>query len=1470
MEGRGRRNGRGRGRGRGGNAPDITQLAETVQHLSESVNRLLQERDHQRHGRRRNGSDESSDSGNSYNWSDSDSGSSSKSARRHHYRRQSDAGIKVDLPEFSGNLSPEEFLDWLSAIEKFFEWKDLSDSKRVKLVATRLRGLASTWWDQVQEARMRKGKDKIRSWSKMKAKMREQFLPANYSQSIYQQFHKLQQGARSVREYTEEFHRLSLRTDLSETKDQQVARYLVGLRIQLQDDLSLFHLPRVEDAYQAALKAEAKQQRSTSWKSNMRTPSHLKESSTSKGIAGTMKNNKGRDVGPSHHSQEKFNKQAGTRCFKCNEIGHRIAECPLKQRQVHMAEVEAETEDEEDAKEAIYDEDNEADEVAADQGEFLLVHRVLTSPKATQDDSWLRTNIFRTRCTCYGRVCNIIIDGGSCENMVSKEAVEKLKLKEIKHPQPYKIGWFKRGVEVPVNSRCLITFSIGNSYQDEVWCDVAPMDACHILLGRPWQFDRKTFHNGEKNTYTFWKNGKKIILLPLQEEVPAKGNKEGNISLLSYNQFVKESNDINQVFVIVNKNTISPSLIPESLQPLLKEFRELVLEELPAGLPPMRSIQHCIDFIPGSSLPNLPAYRMSPKEHEVVQQQVDELLSKGLIRPSMSPCAVPAILTPKKDGTWRMCVDSRAINKITVKYRFPIPRLDDMLDMLAGSSIFSKLDLRSGYHQIRIREGDEWKTAFKTRNGLYEWLVMPFGLSNAPSTFMHIMTQMLRDFIGRFVVVYFDDILVYSPDPIIHQNHLRQVLSVLKRQKMYLNLKKCSFMTNSLVFLGFIVSSDGVKVDPEKIKSIIEWPEPKTVTEVRSFHGLASFYRRFIRNFSTIMAPITACLKKESFYWKTASSRAFKEIKDLLTNAPILILPDFSKPFEVDCDASHIGIGAVLSQERRPVAFFSEKLNEAKQKYSTYELEFYAVIQALRHWRHYLIQREFILYTDHDSLRHINSQKRLCAKHVRWVSYLQEFTFIIKHKSGEQNKVADALSRRSYLIKTLAIEVMGFETIREAYKDDAYFKEILNKCQSAPGNIFRHFIMSDGYLFYGNRLCIPQISLRELLIKELHAGGLGGHFGRDKTYSLLEDRYFWPSLRKDVYRFVDRCMKCQTSKGRSQNTGLYSPLPVPERPWVDLSMDFIVGLPVTARRYDSIMVVVDRFSKMSHFIPCRRTTDATMVAKLFFKEIVRLHGLPRTITSDRDTRFLSHFWRTLWGHLGTKLQFSSAYHPQTDGQTEVVNRSLGNMLRSLVGDNVKAWDLVLPQAEFAYNNSPNRSSGKTPFYIVYGMSPLHFHDLAPLPTKENNIDATDMSEFMKQLHFDIQQKLKESNAKYQQDANEHRREQLFDEGDYVMVYLRPERFPVGTYGKLKARKIGPCRIKKKINDNAYEVDLPSGWNISPVFNVRDLYKYHSSESNIFQPGEDDVNLNLLLLHPSQAYPVQVAQSMVSSSKSKMM
>jgi hypothetical protein len=1347
------------------------------------------------------------------------------------YEQKWEFSVKIDVPEFSGGLDPNDFTDWLNHVERVFEYHEIPDHKKVKIVGIKLKGRASAWWEQIQTQRVRFGKKKVQDWSKMKKKLQEQFLPFNYRQTLYKNLHNLRQVG-SVDDYTEKFYELMARVNLHEDEEQIVARYISGLKPPIQDTLSLLVIVTISEAYNRALAVEKQLTRKAlqyqSFGRNQATANssnYGQQPWQSKNVpyASTSSNaaSKSTIVGKPTTFNSSF------KCYKCGEQGHKANECKksglqVKNKALMVESMEEGVVDQEiDVEDAVEDIGGDSE---GEEGLALVTRKILLAPRQNIEEHWLRSNIFHTTCTIENRVCNLIIDGGSCENVISQEVVDKLRLQQEDHPNPYKLSWLKKGNDIKVTTRCLVNFSIRKKFQDVVMCDVVKMDACHLLLGRPWQFDRGTLHDGRTNSYTLIKGGKKYTLKPMKEAKYSSPNPSFFVS----KTFIQESMELGRVYVLLSALELSNMNVPMEIQTVMQNYEDVFPNELPSDLPPLRDIQHQIDLVPGSSLPNRAAYRMTPLEKAELQKQIQDLLEKGYIRESISPCSVPTLLTPKKDGSWRMCVDSKAINKITVKYRFPIPRLDDMLDCLAGSKIFSKIDLRSGYHQIRMREGDEWKTAFKTPHGLYEWLVMPFGLTNAPSTFMRVMTEMLRPVLGLCAVVYFDDILVYSKSLADHIQHLEGVFKLLREYKFYANTKKCTFATNQVGFLGYIVSDTGIKMDPSKTKAIIEWPTPKTVSEVRSFHGLATFYRRFVKNFSSIAAPLTDCLKQQTLQWTEASEASFNALKTALTTAPILQVPDFDKVFEVDTDASIQGIGGVLSQEGKPLAFFSEKLNGAKLNYCTYDLEFFAIVQAIKHWQYYLAYKEFVLHTDHEALKHLNSQQGLHKRHAKWVAFLQQFNFSIIHKAGCLNKVADGLSRRQALLTEMKALVPGFEVFKEHYESDKKLAAVLEALKKGKLAAFTGFYLKDGFLFKGLQLCVPHCSLRRQLLQEVHQQG---HFGRDKTLALLQQRYYWPSMTKEVAKFVAGCTICQTSKGAATNAGLYLPLPVPTTPWECISMDFIQGLPPTTKRSDSILVVVDRFSKMGHFIPCKKTTDASHVADLFFREVYKLHGLPSSIVSDRDSKFLAHFWRTLWKKLGTSLDYSTTFHPQTDGQTEVTNRSLGNMLRALVGDNPKGWESILPLAEFAFNCSLNRSSQHTPFEVMYGTNPPSVLDLVQLPMpKRVHPKAEELAEMMQRVHADVKKQLEAANEKYKAAVNKHRREVLFEPGQLVWVMISKERRPDGQHGKLTKKKIGPCKVLRKINDNAYEVELPDHLNISNRFNVKHLTIYHAPET----------------------------------------
>lgn len=694
----------------------------------------------------------------------------------HQRNRQNDHDyrVKADIPLFYGTMGVEDFLDWQISVDRFFEVMGVPENKQVRMVAIRLKSTAAVWWDKLVIQRQRQRKGPIKTWRRMKQYMMERFLPENYEQILYKMYIECAQGKRTVTEYTAEFLRFSERNDLEETENQKVARYISGLKDSIQEKMGLQTVWTVQEASSLALKAELMEKSSRNFSSFKRYPHQnnfdstgdkekstgAKEASHNNQEAGSSSNkynNTQQNKAPFQRQSNPYARPTIDKCYRCHGQGHKSNVCPSRRTVALVGEEEEH--DEEDEYAGVEFAEEESNEVLS-----LVLQRILLSSK----DEGQRKKLFQTHCTVAEKLCNLIVDNGSTENLVSEKLVDYLKLPTKPHEKPYALGCVRKGSQVRVTMTCKVPISVGKHYKEDVLCDVLDMDVCHVLLGRPWQYDNDITYRGRDNVLLFTWNGYKIAMAPVKTLDQSSEKKNSNFLVMAHSEkeldeAIKETGCFYPVVVkglmSVAKEEIAT--LKEVVE-ILKNFKELTADELPDELPPMREIQHQIDLIPGASLPNLPHYRMSPKENEILREQIEDLLRKGFIRESMSPCAVPVLLVPKKGNQWRMCVDSRAINKITIKYRFPIPRLEDMLDELTGSKVFSKIDLRSGYHQIRIRPGDEWKTAFKSKDGLYEWLVMPFGMSNAPSTFMRLMNQVLRPFTGSFVVVYFDDILIYS------------------------------------------------------------------------------------------------------------------------------------------------------------------------------------------------------------------------------------------------------------------------------------------------------------------------------------------------------------------------------------------------------------------------------------------------------------------------------------------------------------------------------------------------------------------------------------------------------------------------------------------------------------------------------------------------------------------------------------
>ena len=1161
------------------------------------------------------------------------------------------------------------------------------------------------------------------------------------------------------------------------------------------------------------------------------------------------------------------------------------------------------------------------------------------------------------------------------------------------------------------------------------------------------------------------------------------------------------------------------SLVPAEYH----DFADIVDDGHRGGRDPSRphpDIVHPIDLEEGKSPTFGPIYPLATRELTALREYLADAQAKGWIQPSSSPAGAPILFSPRKNGKLRLCVDFRGLNKVTRKNRTVLPLITEILDQLSAAKVFTKLDLKEGYHQIRIRHGDEWKTAFRTKYGHFEYLVMPFGLTNAPATFQNYINKTLAGLIDCICVVYLDDILIYSVDPDLHTAHVRQVLERLREAGLAINPEKCEWNKSKVEYLGFIISADGISMDQSRVEAVANWPRPRSVRDIQVFLGFTNFYRRFIKQYSAVVTPLTDCLRNQQggrFELPTSALEAFENLKRLFTSAPFLRHFDPNQQIRVETDASHRAIGAVLSQpdedgKYRPIAYRSRKLSAAEENYGTGDGELLAIMDAFSVWRHYLLysRHPVVVLTDHLNLEWLQTQKKLNKRQIRWSNELAEYDFVISYRPGKANP-ADGLSRRPDLVQDSVVDAapthllhfleeriargreyqpptariqtihiqgrlcrggpderrgpngrpganrrhrpnqghtrrirrternadppqgrrpsrteaeeagpsrtegeqrpnrrprtrsgspiterrgrsdhrsrdvgapvrqqqsdhagpderprdlatvlvggpttttQGSDPLEEvrattpsvpvyaktdweaffglrrsvggkagdaadrdyepheksptrssgspgspgppestdedalqgegltaqppARKDgDGYpvpaatqrglvatatgalpivqstsiprpeetlewvIKEAQVKDPFVTGSEWRNRRRQeaweegpDGILRFHGRPYIPSALVPEIL-HSFHDDATGGHLGLRKTLARIRAQFYWPGLYESVKQHIRECDSCQRTKARHHRPyGFLVSLPTPERPWDEISLDFVTGLPnsvhpITGRQHDAILVVVDRLTKYAVYIPTTKKLTSHGFAELFFYHIFRPYGLPSGIVSDRDSLFTSNFWSSVCKYLDTNRRLSTAYHPQTDGQTERQNQNLEHYLRTYCNWHQSDWGPLLTLAEWTYNNTLHTAVNDTPAYLLLGYRPRGPNDIkmpmSSVPAADDRVRA------LQESRTHARALLEKSNETYQRWYNKKRSELTLGVGDWVLLstkHLRQRR----PSRKLSDRYIGPYKITKVMDSKiAFQLDLPATMRQHNVFPITALEPYKGTD-----------------------------------------
>lgn len=946
--------------------------------------------------------------------------------------------------------------------------------------------------------------------------------------------------------------------------------------------------------------------------------------------------------------------------------------------------------------------------------------------------------------------------------------------------------------------------------------------------------------------------------------------------------------------VLAPRPDLSDAEIKAQMPEHFTQYSDVFSKKLSKILPPRRPYDHQINLLPGHEAGHGhgPLYSMSHEELKVLRSYLLDNLKTEALSPSSAHVSSPVLFVKKPGGALRLCVDYRKLNAITIKDRYPIPLLSETLARLSRAKFFTKIDIIAAFNRLRIAEGDEWKTAFKTRYGLFQYNVLPFGLSNGPASFQRYINDVLNQSLDHFCTAYLDDILVYSDSKKEHREHVCYVLQALRDAGLQADLSKTEFEVSQVKYLGLIISTEGISMDPEKVEAVLNWKAPKKVKEVQAFLGFANFYRRFIDAFSRLASPLTVLTRKDQkFMWTAECEAAFEALKTAFATAPILQRFDPEKSSTVETDSSDYVSAGVLSQPDkdgvlRPVAFFSKKLTAVECNYEIYDKELLAIIRAFEQWRPELEGNgpPVEVLTDHRNLEYYMTTKQLSRRQARWSEFLSRFNFVIKYRPGRLGTKPDALTRRQQDLPA------GLSDLRSLYQQQQVLKPYnlspgvlpIPQLQVAatgldpsgapaytegeeadtllsPGKILSRLdelALSDPSvlalrraLAEGSQLCpqVPRVSLSECTLRQdrvyyrdrlfvpddeelqtsiirlNHDPPAAGHPGKNNTYRSVSRQYYWPGMSSTISRYIRNCLVCLRGKiPRGLPQGLLKPMSAPQQRWRDLSVDFVVGLPPCEGK-NAIATIVDRFTKRRHLVACKDTIDGREFANLYIEHVYRLHGLSDTLVSDRGPQFDSDFWRHVSKTLGITPRMSTAYHPQTDGQSEIANAGMEQYLRLYTSYHQDDWVKYLPLAEFTANNTTSTSTLITPFFADCGFHPRSGVEIivpsgnTPRQRIEEDaankyaIELDSVGEFLKtQLLWAQQSQETAANAK-------RRAAPAYKVGDQVMLTTKNLR-SVRPSRKLDWKAVGPFPVIEVISSHAYRLQLPASMSrVHPVF-----------------------------------------------------